>query len=112
MAKLATAILLVGLATAPLAFAAPPPGADPNSPTAQFFQGLRQPHTGASCCSISDCRAYQARVADGHYEVWHDGAWLVVPDAVILPQMVNPIGETIACINGGRVLCLVRGPET
>ena len=103
---------LVLFALLPLvAHAAPPPGADPNSPMAAWFKGLQQPHPGISCCSVADCRPVNARVIDGHYQVLHEGKWLPVKDDRILPQQSNPAGEPVACVYSGEVLCLVRGPE-
>lgn len=92
--------------------AEPPPGTDPNSPISQWFRELKQPINGVSCCSISDCRPEPVRVYDGHYQAWHEGTWLPVPDEAILPKMENPVGEAVVCIFHGTVLCLVRGPES
>ena len=50
---------MLGVASAP---AAPPDGADPNSPIGQWFQSLKQPGSGASCCSIADCRPVDYRI--------------------------------------------------
>lgn len=88
-----------------------PPGAEPG-PLSQWFQSLRHPLSGHSCCSIADCRAVRVRMAGGHYEVLDGSVWLVVPDNSILQQRDNPVGEPVACIRVGVVLCFVRGPET
>lgn len=110
-------ILLVVCAVALLAmfslfsYAAPPEGADLTSPIAKWYRSLQNPVTKMSCCDWSDCRPTKARVIDGHYEVWHEDQWLPVPDHAILPQMENPVGEPVACVYFGTVLCLVRGAE-
>src|SRR5215469_16074808 len=47
-------IIAVGLALSRATLAAPPDNPDPA--LAPWFESLKQPGTGASCCSIADCR--------------------------------------------------------
>ena len=68
--------------------ARPPPNADMS--LAPWFQGLRQPGTGLSCCSIADCRPTDFRTNGNHYEAMVEGEWRVVPPHVILEQIENP----------------------
>lgn len=110
MRLLDRALLALVLLVAFPAHAAPPSGADPA--LAPWFRGLLQPGTNYMCCGIADCRPTDARVVDGHWQVFHDGEWLPVPDAVILPPQINPTGEPIACIVAGIVRCFVRATGT
>jgi hypothetical protein len=109
--------LASGLAAAALAR----PPADTPGPYAAWYEGLKQPRSGTSCCSIADCRHYRVRIRDGNYEVLFEGAWLIVPNEVILQHEDNPTGDYIACvidndfqhgIREPRVLCFIRAPGT
>jgi hypothetical protein len=80
---------------------------------APWFQGLRQPGTGISCCSIADCRPTDFRTQGDHYEAMIDGQWHQVPTATILERMDNPTGRAVVCYTPTRgIMCFVRGPET
>src|SRR6185437_9379050 len=57
------------LSAAP-AFAAPPPGTDPNSEISHWYQSLKIPGTDISCCSQdSDCRPHEYRIAADYYQI-------------------------------------------
>jgi hypothetical protein len=105
---------LLGMAlslAAGTAVARPPPNADMS--LAPWFQGLRQPGTGISCCSIADCRQTDARINGSHYEAMIDGAWLPVPADKILERTDNPTGRAIICYTPSLgIMCFIRGPET
>src|SRR5215468_6727045 len=86
--------------------AAPPNGADPDSPLGQWYKSLQAPHTGKQCCSISDCRPVLAREKNGRWEVYLEnalsetlelgnGRWVTVPEDVILKRE-NLDGRPIA----------------
>ncbi|MBV9248293.1 MAG: hypothetical protein JO227_03465 [Acetobacteraceae bacterium] len=93
------------------ASARPPPNADLS--LAPWFQSLRQPRTGESCCSIADCRQTDFRVQDGHYEALIEGEWRAIPPEVILQRMDNPTGRAVVCYTPYRgVMCFIKGPET
>jgi hypothetical protein len=99
------------------ALAAPPPGADPNSPVAQWFHGLRTPDTGTSCCDLADCRHLPTRVGKAGYEVRVpalDGEiWVPVPPDKILPHKDNPTGEPVTCYSPWQgVMCFIEGAGT
>jgi hypothetical protein len=101
-----SAFLLAGSA-----LAAPPENADPT--LAPWFQSLRQPGTGVSCCSISDCRQTDFRSVDSHYEVMIEGTWRPVPPDKVLQRMDNPTGRAVVCWTPTLgIMCFVRGPET
>jgi len=100
-------LLMLSTAT----FAHPPPNADMS--LAPWFQGLRQPGTGMSCCSIADCRQTDFRVAGAHYEALIEGEWRPVPPATILERTDNPTGHAVVCYTPTLgIMCFIRGPET
>lgn len=103
---LAIALLLVAPAQA-----APPQDADPA--LAAWFQSLRQPGTGHSCCSIADCRTVEHRIRGNHYEAFIEREWIVIPADRILQRTDNPTGHAVACWNTRlEVLCFVRESES
>lgn len=78
----------------------------------QWFQGLRQPGTGMSCCSIADCRPTEFRTRGGHYQALVMGKWEDVPPSAVLQKTDNPTGRAIVCYTPYRgIMCFVRGPE-
>jgi len=98
--------LVSGVATA-----SPPPGADMS--LAPWFQGLHQPGTGMSCCSIADCHPTDFRTSGTHYEALIEGRWLAIPPDKILDRTDNPTGRAVVCYTPTLgILCFVRGPET
>lgn len=93
------------------AVARPPPNPDPRYQS--WFESLRQPGTGMSCCSMADCRPTQYRTRDGHYEALVQGKWETVPPEAVLQRTSNPTGNAVVCYTPFRgILCFVRGPET
>lgn len=89
---------------------APPEGADMR--LGPWFESLRQPGTGMSCCSISDCRPVDSRVGPDGYEAWIDNNWLPVPANRFLQSQPNPLGRAVACympVLG--IMCFVRPTE-
>ncbi len=102
--------LLAGGLPAP-AHAAPPADADPS--LGPWFNSLRQPDTGISCCSISDCRNADYRVTQGAYEAFIAGAWRRVPPEKVLSRSDNPTGRAVVCWSPSQgVMCFLRGPDT
>ncbi|MEW6767961.1 MAG: hypothetical protein AB1342_08015 [Pseudomonadota bacterium] len=110
----ATAFVLFSIPT----FALPPDNADPAM--APWFKSLRQPETGAECCSISDCRPAEVRHDNQGYEVridqsWNISAvfWLRVPAERILENRDNPTGKAVLCFTPeAGILCFVPPPES
>jgi hypothetical protein len=103
--------LFFGLLALPASSRAePPPDASPAwSP---WFNSLRDPHTGMSCCSEADCRRTTARIRDGHYEAFIDNRWVAIPPEKVLDHETNPTGEAVVCWSPvAGILCFVRGPE-
>ncbi len=94
-----------------IAGAAPPDNADTS--LAPWYQSLRQPGTGISCCSMADCRATEYRTSAFGYEAFIDDKWLAVPPDRVLQHVDNPTGRAIVCYVPGRgILCFVRPAET
>lgn len=95
-----------------LVYTAAPEGSDPAN--APWFQSLRQPDTGISCCSIADCRVAEYRVnADQEYEARIGDDWVLVPPEKVLQHEINPTGRAVVCwtpVLG--VMCFVRPAET
>lgn len=90
--------------------ARPPENADPA--LAPWFQGLRQPGTNMSCCSMADCRETDYRIAGGHYEAVVHGKWLEIPPDKVLNRTDNPTGRAVVCWSAALgIMCFVRGPE-
>ena len=80
------------------AFGAPPADLTPNPALSEWFKGLKQPGTSLPCCSISDCRRVDFRIAsDGRYEVLVEGKWYRVPNRFVLQQNGNPLRRAVAC---------------
>jgi hypothetical protein len=93
------------------AVARPPPNADMS--LAPWFQGLRQPGTGISCCSMADCRQTDFRIAGSHYQALVDNEWREVPPETVLERADNPTGRAVVCYTPTRgIMCFIRGPET
>src|SRR5260370_2902826 len=77
-----TGIITASLLAASPAPAAPPPNADPS--LAPWFQSLRQPETGMSCCAIADCRPTEYRTVGVDYECWVANRWMPLPAPKLL----------------------------
>lgn len=89
---------------------APPPNADPT--LAPWFNSLRQPGTGVSCCSVADCRPVDYRPTKNGYEVWINDHWIPVPPDKVLDGRDNPVGRAVVCYTPALgVMCFVRGTE-
>lgn len=118
-------VLMAGLGASAIGFgrrapaeARPPAGVDLNSPEAHWFQELRQPQNGASCCDVSDCRKVTVRSAGDHWEFYADlgvfggngdNEWHVIPETKWLRGKDNPTGETVVCWDPRLgVLCAVK----
>jgi hypothetical protein len=102
---------VAGSLIAAIASASPPDNAD--ATLAPWFQSLRQPGTGISCCSMADCRITEYRTSGVGYEAFIDDKWLAVPPDRVLQHTDNPTGRAIVCYMPGRgILCFVRPAET
>lgn len=104
--------LIVALAVA--AHGEPPAGADPA--LAPFFQSLKQPGSGASCCSVADCRPVKTRFSVTGLQAFigtqfpgGPNEWRDVPEDVIIRGVANQVGVPILCFLGGSVRCYLDG---
>ena len=81
-----------------------------------WYQQLKQPGTGYSCCNGTingiegDCRPTRAYLADdGVWRALVDGRWVPVPPRVVLRQMA-PDGRNHICANrSGTIFCFLAG---
>jgi hypothetical protein len=106
----AAIFVLLGLAAAGAAIAAPPQGADQS--LAPWYESLKQPGTRVGCCSIADCRPVESRIVGDHYEALIGQEWLRVPPNRVLDHQPNPAGRAVACWTPQYgILCFVRPTE-
>jgi hypothetical protein len=91
-----------------------------NRALAPWFESLKQPGSGAPCCSIADCRTTEFRQDHDGYEVLIDqrwklssSFWLRVPSNRIIDKTDNPTGGAVVCFTPeAGILCFVRPPES
>ena len=102
-------VCLLGVAASD---AAPPENADPA--LHGWFESLKQPGSGVSCCSIADCRPVEYRLVSDGYEAYLDTKWVHVPDEKVLHGTSNPVARGIVCRSpiSGTILCFVPASET
>ena len=118
--KMARALVACGTwlaLTAPFAWSAPPQGTDLNSPLHQWYEGLKQPESGASCCSLADCRPVDAVKQDEKgYQIYYQGTWMRVPPEKVIHGTPNEAGEPVACImylsGNPTILCFLPASQT
>ena len=107
--------------------AAPPPGYDPNSEIAKWYNSLMQPGTNIPCCGPQDCRVHDYRGAIDHYEIkiireGEEPIWIPVPnDKVLWNRTDNPTGLAVACVGTSTnaddtvfyyVYCFIKASES
>src|SRR6201987_3380748 len=110
--------IAAGLALSPVVVAAPPDSPDPA--LAPWFESLTQPGTGASCCSIADCRTVEFRQDRDGYEGLIGGRWNVsvpfwlrAPPHRIINRIDNPTNRAVVCYTPeAGILCFVRPSES
>lgn len=106
--------VLLLLIAAHWAKAEPPANADPA--LHDFYHSLRQPGTGALCCSEADCRPVATRFRGGGLEVFVGPQfpdapldWRPVPAEVVIHGVANQAGQPIACWFMHQVYCFLDG---
>lgn len=87
---------LLALLLSTPALADPPPNTDMTSPTARWFQSLKN-EDGVSCCGLGDCRAVAAKRVDGHWVWIREDGDLPIPDSIVQQRDDNPTGHSIMC---------------
>jgi hypothetical protein len=76
-------------------------------PRAEFFQGLKQPDTGISCCSISDCKRTEADWRSGQWWAKVIDQWTPIPPGKVLTNK-SIDGDAYVCSNSARdIYCFV-----
>ena len=92
--------------------AAPPEQANPE--LHGWFESLKQPGSGISCCSIADCLPVDYKMETEGYEALIEARWVPIPGDKVLHGKPNPTGRAILCRSpiSGTVLCFVPAGET
>ena len=81
-----------------------------------WYQELKQPGTGYSCCNGTingiegDCRPTRAYLTDdGQWRALIDGKWIMVPPRAVLKQLA-PDGRSHICASrSGMIYCFLGG---
>lgn len=106
-------LLSAAMVALPAGYAQAHPPKNADMSLAPWFQSLRQPNTGISCCSIADCRRTDFRIQGNHYQALVDGEWKTVPQNAILDRSDNPTGRAVVCYTPyAGIMCFIKGPET
>ena len=101
------------------AHASPPPSASPA--LAPWFQSLRDPVSGVSCCAEVDGHILSDddwRTTNNGYQVRIKGEWLDVPPSRVLDRTDNPTGGAVVFYERSRwlehppVICFIRPADT
>ena len=81
-----------------------------------WYQGLKQPGTGFSCCNGTangvegDCRPTRAYLSDdGNWCALLDGNWVPVPPRVVLKQLAPDGSSHICASKSGLIYCFLGG---
>lgn len=81
-----------------------------------WYQDLKQPGTGLSCCNGTingaegDCRPTRAYVNDeGQWYALLNGRWVPVPPRVVLRQLAPDGGSHICASKNGMIYCFLGG---
>jgi len=94
---------------------------DPDDEFADWYQSLKTPGSGISCCSQRrDCQPvvyYRASLSiPGGYEAIYQGEWVEIPPEAVLQRADNPTGFAVLCVMriGGDLVarCFVRSSES
>jgi hypothetical protein len=79
-----------------------------------WFESLKQPGSGISCCSIADCLPVDYKMETDGYEALVEARWVRIPGDKVLHGKPNPTGRAILCRSpiSGTILCFVPAGET
>ena len=85
-----------------------------NSELHGWFESLKQPGSGISCCSIADCLPVDYKMEGDGYEALIETRWVRIPGDKVLHGKPNPTGRAILCRSpiSGTILCFVPAGET
>jgi hypothetical protein len=102
------ALILLAILAFPMPLAAAPPdGADPNSPLGIWYRSLKVPGTGQSCCNVADCRPVDSAWIEGDRWRARIGDQVIDIPANRVLSRENPDGRGIICRSSWTVLCFV-----
>src|SRR5215831_11945704 len=97
-----TLLLAGGLAAVGLASGGGAFGHDPSEPFADWYNALRRPAGGSSCCGYDhDCSTVEYRIspphndADSEFEAFYDAEWHRIPEADVVRRHDNPTGSGV-----------------
>jgi hypothetical protein len=85
---------------------------DPRHPEWNSWLMSQQNQSNAACCDGNDTFVLgdnEWRTNDGHYEVFHDGAWRAVPEWALTKSHENITGSALLWIWRGHVQCFKPG---
>jgi hypothetical protein len=81
-----------------------------------WYQELKQPGTGLSCCNgvindvEGDCRPTRAYINDdGQWYAQLNGRWVPVPPRVVLRQLAPDGASHICASKSGMIYCFLGG---
>lgn len=77
-----------------------------------WFESLKQPDTGMSCCSISDCAATKAEWRGGQWHAVVLGRMTPIPSEKIVRTPLSIDGDAYVCASPvGTIWCFVPPPQ-
>jgi hypothetical protein len=87
-----------------------------HAPNHDWYQELKQPGTGYSCCTGTingiegDCRPTRAYLTEeGQWRALIDGKWVLIPPRAVLKQLA-PDGRSHICASrSGMIYCFLGG---
>ena len=73
-----------------------------------WYQTLKRPGSGVSCCSDIDCGVTRARYVEGHWEALFEGRWMSIPADRVLAER-SPDGRAHICAakNAREPFCFI-----
>lgn len=78
-----------------------------------WFESLKQPETGVSCCDTSDCRATRAEYRTGQWWAEVLGRMTPIPSNKVLKTPLSFDGDAYVCASPhGAIYCFVPPPSS
>src|SRR5215472_9917974 len=79
-------------------------GHEAPEPFADWYNALRRPAGGGSCCGNDhDCATVEYRISppgddtESEFEAFYNGDWHRIPEADVVRRHDNPTGEGVLC---------------
>jgi hypothetical protein len=76
-----------------------------------WFQSLKQPRSGKSCCDIADCKRTRAEWREGTWFAEILGKWREVPHDTIVQKPPSLDGDAYVCTGYSLTMTLSRQYE-